>query len=103
MLERGGFRAGRGLTVDKRQVDRAVGVGVRDRRADTRVDDLKGDLLATFAGERLAGRLAGFDLPADELPVSTQRLADRPSPEKILVPAADDSADDFYNFLMCFH
>ena len=84
MFKCGGLGAGRGLTVDERQVDRAVGVGVGDRRADARVDDFKGDLLAALAGKRLAGRLAGFDLPANELPVSTQRLADRPPPEEIL-------------------
>ncbi len=49
VLKRGGFGAGRGLTVDERQVDRAVGIGVGDSRANARVDDLKGDLLATFA------------------------------------------------------
>ena len=103
MLERGGLRAGRGLAVDERQVDRAVRVGVRDRRADARVHNLKRDLLAALARKRLAGRLAGFDLPADELPVSAQRLADRPLSEQILFSAADDSADDFDDFLLCLH
>ena len=58
MLKRGGLGVGRGLAVDERQVDRAVRVGVSDRRADTRVNDLKGNLLAAFAGKRLARRFA---------------------------------------------
>ena len=103
MLERGGLGAGRGLAVDERQVDRAVGVGVGDRRADMRVDDLEGDLLAAFAGKRLAGHLAGFDLTADELPMSALRLADRSLPEKELVPSADDAAYDLNHFPFRFH
>ena len=76
MLKRGGLGAGRGLAVDERQVDRPVGVGVRDRRSDARVDDLECDLLAALARKRLAGRLARLDLAADELPVSAERLAE---------------------------
>ena len=103
MLERGGLGAGRGLAVDERQVDRTVGVGVRDRRADARVHDFERDLFATLAGKRLARRLAGFDLTPDELPVSTQRLAEGPSPEEIAVSAADDAAYDLDHFPFIFH
>ena len=103
MLKRGGLGAGRGLAVDERQVDRAVGVGVGNGCTDTRVDDLKGDLLAALAGKRLAGRLAGFDLPPDELPVPALRLADRPPTEEILVPMADDAAHDLDHFPFRFH
>ena len=46
MLEHGGLGTGYGLAVDKRQVDRAVGVGVGNRRADSGVHNLKRDLLA---------------------------------------------------------
>ena len=103
MLERGGLGAGRGLAVDERQVDRAVGIGVGDRRADVRVDDLKGDLLATFARERLAGRFAGFDLSPNELPVAAQRLAEGSTPEEITVSSADDAAYNLDYFLFRFH
>ena len=98
MLERGGLRAGRGFAVDERQVYRAIGVGVRNRRADSGVHDFKRDLLAAFPGKCLAGRLPRLDLSADELPVPALRLADRSLPEKILVPPTDDSANDFYDF-----
>ena len=94
MLKRGGLGAGRGLAVDERQVDRPVGVGVRDRRSDARVDDLERDLLAALARKRLAGRLARLDLAADELPVSAERLAERTLAEEIFVAAADYPADD---------
>ena len=103
MLERGRFSAGHGLAVDKRQVYRAVGVGVGNRRADSGVHDLKRDLLATFTGKCLAGRFTGFDLPADELPVPALRLDDRSSPEKKLVPSADDAAYDLNHFPFQFH
>ena len=89
VLERCRLRAGRGLAVDERQVDRPVGVGVRDRRSDARVDDLERDLLAALARKRLAGRLARLDLAADELPVSAERLAERTLAEEIFVAAAD--------------
>ena len=99
MLERGGLRAGRGLAVDERQVDRAVGVGMGNGCPDARVDDFESDLFAAFARKRLTGRLAGFDLSPDELPVSALRLTYRPPPEKILVSSADDAAYDFYDFI----
>ena len=72
VFERCGFGAWCGFTVDKRQMDRAVGVGVSDRRADARIHDLKRDLLAAFAGKRLTRRFARLDLSADELPVSSE-------------------------------
>lgn len=98
MLERGGLCAGHGLAVDERQMDRAVGVGVRNRRVDAGIHNLKRDLLAAFAGKRLAGRFARFDLPSDELPMAAKRLSDWPPPEKILVSSANDAANDFYDF-----
>ena len=98
MLKRGGLGAGRGLAVDERQVDRAVGVGVGNGCTDTRVDDLERDLLAALAGKRLAGRLAGFDLPADELPVPALRLADRPPAEEIAFSSAYDATYDLDHF-----
>ena len=103
MLKRGGLRTGRGLAVDERQVDRAVRVGMGNGCADARVDDLKRDLLAAFARKRLAGRLAGFDLPADELPVPAQRLAHRPPTEEIAIPSADDTAYDFDDLFFRVH
>ena len=98
MLKRGGLGVGRGLAVDERQVDRAVGVGMGNGCADVRVNDLKRDLLAAFTGERLAGRLAGFDLPADELPMSALRLADRPPAEEKLASSAYDAAYNLNHF-----
>ena len=98
VLERGWLGAWRGLAVDKRQMDRAVGVGMRNRRAYAGIHNLKRDLLAAFAGKRLAGRFARLDLSADELPVSAKRLSDWPPPEKILVLSANDAAYDFYDF-----
>ena len=98
VLERGGLCAGHGLAVDERQMDRAVGVVVRNRCADAGIHNLKRDLLAAFAGKRLAGRLPRLDLAADELPVSAKRLSDWPPPEKILVFSANDAANDFNDF-----
>ena len=98
MLERGWLGARRGLAVNERQMDRPVGVGVRDRRSDARVDDLECDLLAALARKSFAGRLARLDLAADELPVSAERLAERTLAEEMFVAAADYPADDFYGF-----
>ena len=103
MFECGGLGARRGLAIDERQVDRAVGVGVGDRRADARVDNLKGDFFAALARQSFAGCLAGLDLSPDELPVSAQRLANRPPAEKITIPSADYAADDFDDFAFRFH
>ena len=103
VLERGGLRVGCGLAVDKCQVDRAVGVGVGNRRADSGVHDLKRDLLAAFPGKCLAGRFTGFDLPADKLPVPALRLAERPTAEEKLVPSAYDTAYDLNHFPYRFH
>lgn len=103
MLERGWLGAWCGFTVDKCQMDRAVGVGVSDRRAYAGIHDLKRDLLAAFAGKRLAGRFARLDLSANELPMPTQRLANRSTSKEILVPAMNYSADNFYDFLLHRH
>ena len=103
MLERGGRRAGGGLAIDERQVDRAVGVGVGNGCADARVHDFERDLFAALAGKRLAGRLAGFDLPTNELPVPALRLAERPTAEEKLVPSTYDTAYDLNHFPYRFH
>ena len=98
VLKRGWLGARRGLAVNERQMDRAVGVGMSDRRADARIHDLNRDLLAAFAGKCLTRRFARLDLSADELPVSAKRLSGRASPKKILVSSVDDAAYDFYDF-----
>lgn len=103
VLERDGLRAGRRLAVDERQVDRAVGVGVGDRRAEAGIDNLERDLLAALAGKRLAGRLSGFDLPPDELPVPALRLADRPPTKEEFASSAYDATNNLYHFLLWFH
>lgn len=103
VFERLGFGGGGGFAVDERQMDRAVGIGVGDRRADLRVDDRKRDLLHALAGKGLFGRLAGFDLASDEFPLPTLRLPERTPAEEILVPAADDAAYDFYNSRIVAH
>ena len=103
VFERLGLGGGGGFAVDERQVDRAVGIGVGNRRAYLRIDDRKRDLLHALAGKGLFGRLAGFDLTSDEFPPPALRLAKRTLAEKILVPTADDSAYDFYNSRIVAH
>lgn len=94
MFERFGFGVCGGFAVDERHVDRAVGIGVGDRRADLRVDDRKRDLLHALAGNGLFGSLAGFNLPTDELPLPALRLAERTPAAEIFVSTADDAADN---------
>ena len=103
MFKRGGLGAGCGFAIDERQMDRAVRVGVSDRSAYAGIHNLKRNLLAALPGKCPAGRFTGFDLPSDELPVSPQRLADRPPPEELAASAADDAAYDLDHFLFIFH
>ena len=93
MFESFGFGGGSGFAVDERQVDRAVGIGMGNRRADLRVDDRKRDLLHALAGKGLFGCLAGFDLATDELPLPALRLAKRALTEKELSFTTNNATD----------
>ena len=97
------LRAGSRLAVDEREPDRAVFVFVDYRRADMSVYNFQCQLFAALAHERLLLRLVRLDLPADELPVSALRLAERTPSEEVLASPADDSAHDLDDSLFRLH
>ena len=81
--------------VEEGEVDREVGVTMRDLGEHAADGDGYGQLLAALADERLFRCLARLDLAADELPQQPPRLVRRPLADHELPALPDEGRDNF--------